>query len=227
MLKKLLVALSIASAAFATSTSTACTAPPPETPIGEFGNYCVSINGVETWGPVNTKDGDTLANQDGDIGWTIGAFQVDPFFNWTFTTNINGVYAVAFVMPYIGGPFSHVASSASGTVTAGGGPVTVKNITVSSLVNAAAIGQVLALADTTVNPPNSGNIAPVNDLKAFVSPIGPGTYGVALAFEHTGSGPVTLNGRIEILNLVPEPATAGLIGAALVGIGLLARRKAA
>jgi hypothetical protein len=228
MIRNLLVALAaISTSAFAMDVKVVCSVRPADTPVGEFGNYCVAVNGAETWGAVNSKTADNLAGAEGDISWSIANYDVDPFFNWTFTANVNGVYAVAFVLPYIGGPFSHVASSASGSLTPGGAAVTAKNATVTTQVNFAAIGQVLALADTTVNPPGSGTIPAVNNLLAFAVPAGPGTYGITLQFEHAGSGSVTYNGRVELLNLIPEPSTLGLLGTALAGLAILGRRRTA
>jgi hypothetical protein len=228
MKKTLLALMAFGLSAFAVDIRTPCADVNSLNGTVEFGMYCVDINGIPFMGALTSKSG-TLAVQgpEGDITFQIGAYDVDPFFNWTFTTAVNGVYSVVFVMPYLGGPYGQIASSASGTLTPGAVAVTAKNITVASQVNLGATGQVLALADTTATPPFSGTIPAVNDLQAFVSPLGPGTYGVTLDFEHTGEGSVTINGRIELLNLIPEPATFGLIGVALLGLGLAAHRRRA
>jgi hypothetical protein len=184
---------------------------------GKYGTYCVSINGTETWGEVNTKTGSLPG---------IDNYNVDPFFTFTYGANTNGVHNVIFNMPFIGGPYAQIALSASGSLSPGGSPLTVKNISVTSTLNGAATAQKINLADTSVVNPASGIVPDVNDLANILTPAS-GLYGVILNFEHVGAGTVTFNGRIEILNMVvPEPATFALMGAALLGLGVVARRRA-
>jgi hypothetical protein len=177
-------------------------------------------------GAIAKKDGSNLASTDGDESWAIANYDIDPFFNWTFTTNMNGVHNVIFNMPFIGGAYNQIALSASGTLTPGGKAVTAKNISVTSSLNGAATAQVINLADTTIAPPFSGTVPAVNNLANILTPAA-GLYGVIVSFEHAGTGSVTINGRIELLNtVVPEPATFALIGTALLGLGFVARRRA-
>lgn len=193
---------------------------------GAYGQFCVGVNGSETRGPVNHESGDVLVQMVGDNhSLAIAQYDVDPFFNWTFTTSTNGVYVVNFVMPYIAGPYTEFISSASGTGTPGKTPVTAKSITVDSLLDGAAIGQTLVLANTTINPPFSGVIGQQNSIVGVLSK-NSGTFGVKLTFTHSGSGSLTFNGRVELTTAIPEPATFGLAGVALLGALLAARRAA-
>lgn len=197
------------------------------TPVIDWGMYSVRVNAnAAVTGAVPSKEtSSAIAGSGSGYSWAISGWDVDPFFNWTFTSTLPGNYTVAFFMPFIGGPYQTVVSSASGSLTSGKSSVTAKNITVTTEIpNGVGTGQKLTLADTTVKRPFSGTIAAQNDVDNFLTGAS-GTYGVVLKFQHLTSGSVTFNGRLELLNPIPEPGTMALAGFALVGLGLIARRK--
>jgi hypothetical protein len=190
-------------------------------------DWSVKVNGAAAvTGAVPSKTtSSSIAGSGAGYSWAISGWDIDPFFNWTFTSTLPGVYTVGFFMPYVGGPYTTVVSSASGTLTPGKKSVTAKDITITTEIpGGTPTGQVLKLADTTLAPPFSGVIAAKSDVDAFLTPAS-GTYGVVLKFTHLTSGSVTFNGRLELFNPIPEPGTMALAGFALVGLGLIARRK--
>jgi hypothetical protein len=194
---------------------------------GSYGEYCVGVNGEEGRGPVDHMANTSLVQVIGENhSLAIAEYDVDPFFNWTFTASANGAYFVTFVMPYVAGPYTHFISSASGSGTPGKSSVTAKNISVTSELDGGPIAQVLNLANTTINPPFSGTIAQQNSIIPVLS-LAAGTYGVRLAFEHAGSGTITFNGRVELLNMIPEPASMGLVAGALLAAAIAGFRRRA
>jgi hypothetical protein len=217
-MKVLALALALTAAAVATPL---CSLPPMGA-IGTYGSYCVAVNGVESWGPIDEKSGGQLVSTEGDTRYSIADYDLDPFFNWSFTTSVVGLHAVIFNIPFLGGPYGQVASSASGSLTPGKGPIEVKNATVTTLIDLAAIPQVLALADTKVAPPFSGTVGAKVSMVNFATKAA-GTFGVMLKFEQVGEGSVTYNGRLQLM--IPEPGTSALLGAGLLMLGFAARRR--
>lgn len=227
MKKAILAFLSLGMMAFATSTDVQRCGWAPNS-SSPWGGYGVLVDGGPcVQAPIDEKNGSDLVGTTGETAWSIGGYDVDPFFNWSFTTSINGVHNVTFTMPFIGGPYDSIILSASGSSTSGklGTSITAKNIKVTSLINAVATGQTVLLADTKTAAPKSGVIPADFNIMALVTPAS-GTYAANLVFEHVGEGSITINGRIELFNAIPEPATFGLIGTALLGLGLIARRRA-
>ncbi|MCX6598290.1 MAG: PEP-CTERM sorting domain-containing protein [Acidobacteria bacterium] len=211
------------------------------TPIYGTANVNVTINGVTTTTPVpqNTKTGSISG---GNANFRFGMdWDVDPTLTWTYTTATSGLHVIQFQTNIVGNPYNQLFNSAGFTLTGGAG-ASIKNVSVKvyipSFTTYIAAGDV-SLPNVTL--PKAGNITKNNDNtnSGGVGPyvgfgptnLGDATMGVEISFNAVlGSlNSLSMNGTLDIQKdapPVPEPATFGLIGAALIALGSIARRRA-
>ncbi|MCX6598297.1 MAG: PEP-CTERM sorting domain-containing protein [Acidobacteria bacterium] len=196
----------------------------------------------ETFG-VFSKTGDAKSDatkSENGYEWTM-SWNVDPTLSWSFTTITNGFQTVDFFIPVIGGPFDQIFNSGGYAITgtknsAGAGitgfkiealvPYTPNTVVPGGLVTVPNTTGVKGSLSKSDDNTNSGGVGP---FVAF-GPTAAGDMGVRVSFTAILSpgDQLSLNGTltIEQSNVVPEPATFGLIGAALVAAGVFARRRA-
>ena len=192
---------------------------------------------------VLTKEGSyksTATKEDNGYEWVL-SWNVDPTLSWSLTTVINGFQTYDFFIPTVGGPYDLIFNSAGYTLTGArnGKGATISNVKVEALVpypgTSVPQGDVLVpgigpiTGTKTTSEDNTGN-GGVGPFVAF-APTSPAQMGVRVSFTANlnGSDQLSLNGTLTIEKStppVPEPATFGLIGAALVALGAFARRRA-
>jgi hypothetical protein len=192
---------------------------------------------------VFTKIGEARSEatkEDNGYEWLM-SWNVDPTLSWSFTTITNGFQTIDFFIPVIGGPFDRIFSSGgyaiTGTKTSSGagitgfkiealvgynggaGPIQPKGLV--TVPDTTGVNGSLSMSDDNTN---NGGVGP---FVAF-GPQAATDMGVRVSFTAIlePGDQLGLNGTLTIEQLVPEPATFGLFGAALLALGALARRRA-
>ena len=224
------------------------------TPLG-YGstNVTVNINGVVTTTTINqdtefgSAEGGSLA-ADGfkfHMNWN-----VDPTLSWSYTTTASGPQTITFSTNIVPDVYNKLFNSAGYTITGvkslGGVPVktgasvsdVVVKVYIPFMSTYIPAGDVMVKGVSNVkgtltkSDDNTGN----GGVGPYV-PFGPTsladlTMGVEISFNaqllNVGDT-ISLNGTLDIQKdapPVPEPATFGLIGAALIVLGSIARRRA-
>ncbi len=173
--------------------------------------------------------------------WSI-SWNVDPTLSWSYTTTINGLQTMDFEIDIVPDAYDRIFNSAGYTLTgtkasAGAG---IKNFTVQAYVpypgtlipqGAVSVPGHSNVKGTKTESNDNSNLGGVGPFLAFGPAVTPMKMGVKVSFESTLSlgDQLSLNGTLTIEKgapPVPEPATFGLIGAALVALGAVARRRA-
>ncbi len=222
------------------------------TPIG-YGStdVTVNINGVITTTSINqtthegSATGGNLANNLFNFGMS---WNVDPTLTWTYTTTASGPQTITFSTNIVPDGYNKLFNSAGYTLT---GVQKVGN----KVSPGAAISDVKVRTFipfmTTYVPEGDVTVKGIKGVRGTLTrsndntdnggigdyvDFGPAslsalTMGVEITFNATlnPGDMLSLNGTLDIQKEtppVPEPATFGLIGAALVGLGSFARRRA-
>jgi hypothetical protein len=193
---------------------------------------------------VNSKTGSATSDSTvGDNGyeWAM-SWNVDPTLSWSFTTTTNGFQTVDFFIPVIGGPFDQIFNSGGYTITGtknssgagitgfkiealvgyngGAGPIQTKGLVT--------VPDTTGIQGTDTKSDDNTNNGGIGPFVAF-GPQAATNMGVRVSFTAIlePGDQLGLNGTLTIeQSAVPEPATFGLIGAALVALGAFARRRA-
>ncbi len=194
---------------------------------------------------VFSKTGDAKSDATKDENgyeWTM-SWNIDPTLSWSFTTTTNGFQTIDFFIPVIGGPFDQIFNSGGYAITgtknsngagitgfkiealvgynAGAGPIQTKGLV--TVPDTTGVKGSLSKSDDNTNGGGTGPFV------AF-GPQAATDMGVRVSFTAIldPGDQLSLNGTltIEQQNVVPEPATFGLIGAALLAAGAFARRRA-
>ena len=216
-------------------------------------NVTVNINGVVTTTTINqdtefgSAEGGNLATKKFKFSMN---WDVDPTLTWSYTTTASGPQVIQFSTNIVPDAYNKMFNSAGYTITGvksvGGVPV-ISGASVSDVVvkvyipafsNYVSQGDVMVKGTSNVkgtmtkSEDNTGN----GGVGPYV-PFGPTSLtdtsmGVEISFNaqllNVGDT-ISLNGTLDIQKdapPVPEPATFGLIGAALVVLGSVARRRA-
>jgi hypothetical protein len=165
----------------------------------------------------------------------------DPFIDYAIAVKNDTAaplpYDFTYIQPFVGGPYSTLFTSHSGSVTDSSnafvgtdGSVTV-SVAMGSVVhqptlNGALVDGLNTGCVVTMAPGGSGN-CPANGLSATV-PVSTGPTGeldVEVHFTLSAGDIYTLNGRVELFPAqVPEPATLLLIGGGALALALRRRR---
>ncbi|MCX6590326.1 MAG: PEP-CTERM sorting domain-containing protein [Acidobacteria bacterium] len=219
-------------------------------PEGSYGNAGASVvigtaSAATESVRVTSKEGSASSSATKEANgyeWVL-SWNVDPTLSWSYTTITNGFQSVDFFIPVVGGSYDQIFNSGgyaiTGTKNSAGAGITGFKVEAIVPYNTTIVPQGLVTVPNTTgvkgslsksdDNTNSGGIGP------FV-PFGPspavtGMMGVRVSFTAILSkgDQLSLNGTLTIEKEtppVPEPATFGLIGAALVGLGVFARRRA-
>ena len=222
------------------------------TPIG-FGStdVTVNINGVSTTTTINqtsevgNADGGDLATDDFRFAMN---WVVDPTLTWSYTTTASGPQTITFSTNIIPDAYNKLFNSAGYTLTGVQkvGSKASPGATISDVIVKVYIpfmSTYVPEGDVTVKGVKGvkGTLTRSEDNTGFGGvgdyvPFGPTalsalTMGVEIKFNATlnNGDTLSLNGTLDIQKETaptPEPATFGLIGAALIVLGSIARRRA-
>lgn len=167
--------------------------------------------------------------------------QSDPFVDYGFSIENTGAtpLTVSFTVssPYVGGPYNMLTDSFSDSVTDSGntpdGQVTIGVPAGITDVNQPFID---AMNADGINPgcvvtgpkgfSSPGCVSTSTFNNVTVSTATSGTFGIKVNFILSAGDIYTINGRTALTSsLVPEPATVGMLGAGLLGLTILGRKR--
>ncbi|MCX6598298.1 MAG: PEP-CTERM sorting domain-containing protein [Acidobacteria bacterium] len=165
------------------------------------------------------------------------SWNVDPVLSWSFSTTTPGLHTIDFFVPIVNAGYIKIFNSGGYTVTGGKGGLGagITGLTIEALVPYTPItNQPLGFVDVPDTTGVKGSLSKSDDntnsggVGPYVA-FGPqvaADMGVRVSFTAilAPGDQLGLNGTLEVLT--PEPATFGLIGAALLALGALARRRA-
>jgi len=164
----------------------------------------------------------------------VAFLDVDPFIDFNLTAiNFGGTptsFAFLFSSPYTGGPYNTLLSEFSSDVTDFGGDGAADVVPLASgfmslpqidgvNVLAAALGDGCS---PVMAPGSTVACDPFSTASVGVATLPDGQFGVLIALTLSGGDAVTVAGRVELLNEVPEPVSALLVG---LGLSVLAMRR--
>ncbi|MBM3727291.1 MAG: PEP-CTERM sorting domain-containing protein [Acidobacteria bacterium] len=164
-------------------------------------------------------------------------FDTDPFIEYAFGVKaVGGDLLAMFVFStfYTGGPYDQLQSSHSSSVTDGAprnGAINVMTTTQPEVHHPMVDGVYYAgtgFGDgCALTGPDgfSDTCDPSSNATVGIPPTpGSGILSIIVKFKLSKGDLISLNGRAELLRAVPEPATFAMAGAAVLCLGLMARR---
>jgi hypothetical protein len=165
----------------------------------------------------------------------LALLDVDPFIDYNFSvvnfTENALLFEFLFLSPFTMGPYDTLLSEFSSTVTDSdqSGAAAVLPDDASGLMAVPQIDSVdvlgAALGDgcTPVMAPGATvDCDPFSSTSASVVTLADGFFAVAVSFFLSGGDAMSGQGRVELTNTIPEPASLALFG---LGIGILAVRR--
>ncbi|MCX6597692.1 MAG: PEP-CTERM sorting domain-containing protein [Acidobacteria bacterium] len=206
----------------------------------KFGNDASSGEVFDIPTKLGSVKGDSSLRANG-YEWAL-SWNVDPTLSWSYTTVINGLQTIDFEIDIVPDAYNQIFNSAgyslTGTKNSKGAGI--KNFTVQAYVpypgtyipvGDVSVPGVSGVKGTKTDSNDNSNLGGVGPFVAFGPAVTPLKMGVKISFESTltAGDQLSLNGTLTIEKdapPVPEPATFGLIGAALVALGAVARRRA-
>ena len=214
------------------------------TPLYGTATQSVTIN--DTTSTHNIAQGTKTGNGGGTgTGYSFGVeWDVDPTLTWTYTTATSGVHVLKFQTAIVPNSWDQIFNSAGFTLTGGqsGSGASISDVSVKVYIPAfttyvsegdvtvkGSKGLIKGTLTRSEDNSNSGGVGPY--IPFGPTPLSALTMGVEVTFTATlgTQNSLSLNGTLDIQKSappVPEPATFGLIGAALVALGAVARRRA-
>jgi hypothetical protein len=215
-------------------------------PIYGTATQTVTINGVPTATGIaqNTKTG---SGGGAGTGYSFGmTWDVDPVLTWSFTTSLSGLHVLEFTTNIVPDSYDSVFVSNGLVLTGGQGGSGAKITDVSLQLFIPAFSTYVSAGDVNLKGTGASFIKGTyskSDDNSGLGGVGPyvpfgpttladGSMGVRITFttDLGDNSTLSLNGTLDIQKSaappVPEPATFGLIGAALIALGSIARRRA-
>lgn len=161
---------------------------------------------------------------------------IDPFITYSFgALNFGDVaqqFVLTFTLPYTLGPYDTLTHEFSSTVSdfgqSGGAAVVPTNafmaIPFIDGTDVAAAG--LGTGCTPLDTPGFTDLVcdPFSSANVAVTTLADGLFGVTVAFSLSGGDGIAGQGRVELLQTVPEPVTLSLLGLGLAVVTLRRHR---
>jgi hypothetical protein len=189
-----------------------------------------------TWAALLPKEGVEVPNQYKITSMTL-LTDSDPYVAYAFgLINISGSpanFSFLFTTPYVGGPYDTLRSTHSdsftnnvgNTFTLGLHTQNGKSFIHQPNVNGADLGGINKGCTVTKSGSFSGNCESGTTVDVPGLYAATGTLSVLVSFNLSAGDGYSANGKVELLNTVPEPATCALIGGALIGLCLFVKRS--